>query len=36
MGLALHPFNRATNEVFAMPGRMESRDWIDARNCAWD
>ena len=36
MGLALHPFDLATNEVFAMPGRMESRDWIDARNCDQD
>lgn len=29
MGLALHPFDLATNKVLAMAGRLEVRDWID-------
>lgn len=33
MGLALHPFDLATNKVLAMAGRVEPRDWIDALNC---
>lgn len=28
-GLTAHPFNFATNKVFALVGRMEIRDWID-------
>lgn len=33
MGLALHPFDLATNKVLAMAGRLEVRDWIDVLNC---
>ncbi|MGB2819755.1 MAG: hypothetical protein WBF17_02145 [Phycisphaerae bacterium] len=33
MGLALHPFDLATNKVLAMVGRLEARDWIDVLNC---
>ena len=33
MGLALHPFDLATNKVLAMAGRLESRDWIDLLSC---
>ncbi|MFA7157724.1 MAG: hypothetical protein WC299_00360 [Kiritimatiellia bacterium] len=33
MGLALHPFDLATNKVLAMAGRLEARDWIDILNC---
>ncbi len=33
MGLALHPFDLATNKVLAMVGRLEPRDWIDIVNC---
>jgi len=33
MGLALHPFDLATNKVLAMAGRLETRDWIDVLNC---
>ena len=33
MGLALHPFDLATNKVLAMAGRLEPRDWIDVINC---
>ena len=33
MGLALHPFDLATNKVLAMAGRLEARDWIDVLNC---
>jgi len=29
MGLALHPFDLATNKALAMAGRLETRDWID-------
>ncbi|MBK7975675.1 MAG: hypothetical protein IPK07_21140 [Deltaproteobacteria bacterium] len=29
LGLALHPFDLATNKVLAMAGRLEPRDWID-------
>jgi len=29
MGLALHPFDLATNKALAMAGRLEVRDWID-------
>ena len=28
-GLTLHPFDLATNEVLALVGRVEARDWID-------
>lgn len=28
-GLALHPFDLATNKVLAMIGRLEARDWVD-------
>ncbi len=33
MGLALHPFDLATNKVLAMAGRLEPRDWIDVLTC---
>jgi len=33
LGLALHPFDLATNKVLAMAGRLEPRDWIDVINC---
>jgi len=33
MGLALHPFDLATNKVLAMAGRLEVRDWVDALSC---
>jgi len=33
-GLALHPFDLATNKVLAMVGRLEVRDWIDAITCS--
>jgi hypothetical protein len=33
MGLVLHPFDRATNKVLAMPGRLEPRDWVDVLTC---
>ena len=33
MGLALHPFDLATNKVLAMAGRVEARDWVDVLNC---
>ncbi len=33
LGLALHPFDLATNKVLAMAGRRESRDWIDVLTC---
>lgn len=33
MGLALHPFDLATNKVLAMAGRVEARDWADVLNC---
>jgi hypothetical protein len=29
MGLALHPFDLATNKTLAMAGRLEVRDWVD-------
>lgn len=32
-GLALHPFDLATNKVLALIGRTESRDWIDIIEC---
>jgi hypothetical protein len=32
-GLALHPFDLATNKVLALIGRTESRDWIDVIEC---
>jgi hypothetical protein len=28
-GLTLHPFDLATNEVLALVGRLEVRDWVD-------
>ena len=28
-GLALHPFDLATNKVLALVGRLEVRDWVD-------
>jgi len=34
LGLALHPFDLATNKVLALVGRAEPRDWIDAIHCA--
>jgi hypothetical protein len=33
LGLALHPFDLATNKVLAIAGRAETRDWIDGLNC---
>jgi hypothetical protein len=32
-GLALHPFDLATNKVLALIGRTEARDWIDVIEC---
>lgn len=32
-GLALHPFDLATNKILAMVGRLEVRDWIDVIYC---
>ena len=33
MGLALHPFDLATNKVLALVGRLEARDWVDVLTC---
>ncbi len=33
-GLALHPFDLATNKVLALVGRLETRDWVDLVKCA--
>jgi hypothetical protein len=33
LGLALHPFDLATNKVLALIGRLEARDWIDVIEC---
>lgn len=33
LGLALHPFDLATNKALAMAGRLEPRDWIDLMTC---
>jgi len=33
LGLALHPFDLATNKVLAMAGRLEVRDFIDLVTC---
>jgi len=33
LGLALHPFDLATNKVLALVGRLEVRDWIDVIGC---
>jgi len=33
-GLALHPFDLATNKILALVGRVEVRDWVDAIQCA--
>lgn len=32
-GLALHPFDLATNKVLALVGRLEVRDWVDTIAC---
>ncbi len=32
-GLALHPFDLATNKVLALVGRLEPRDWVDVITC---
>ena len=32
-GLALHPFDLATNKVLALVGRVEVRDWVDIIHC---
>lgn len=32
-GLALHPFDLATNKVLALVGRLEVRDWVDVIGC---
>ncbi len=32
-GLALHPFDLATNKVLALVGRVEVRDWVDVIHC---
>ncbi|MFH1143672.1 MAG: hypothetical protein V1774_03925 [Candidatus Eisenbacteria bacterium] len=32
-GLALHPFDLATNKVLALVGRLEVRDWVDVLTC---
>ena len=33
LGLALHPFDLATNKLLALIGRREVRDWIDVLHC---
>jgi hypothetical protein len=33
LGLALHPFDLATNKLLAMIGRREVRDWVDLLRC---
>jgi hypothetical protein len=33
VGLALHPFDLATNKILAMAGRLEVRDWVDVLTC---
>jgi hypothetical protein len=33
-GLALHPFDLATNKVLALVGRVEARDWVDVIHSA--
>jgi hypothetical protein len=33
LGLTLHPFDLATNEVLALIGRLEARDWVDVVTC---
>lgn len=33
LGLALHPFDLATNKVLALVGRLEPRDWLDVIVC---
>ncbi|MEN6425001.1 MAG: hypothetical protein ABFE13_06545 [Phycisphaerales bacterium] len=33
LGLALHPFDLATNKILALVGRLEIRDWIDLITC---
>ncbi len=32
-GLAMHPFDLATNKVLALVGRLEPRDWVDVITC---
>jgi hypothetical protein len=32
-GLALHPFDLATNKILALIGRVEVRDWVDIIHC---
>jgi hypothetical protein len=33
LGLVLHPFDVATNKVFALVGRLEARDWVGVLTC---
>lgn len=33
LGLALHPFDLATNKALALIGRVEVRDWVDIIHC---
>jgi hypothetical protein len=33
LGLALHPFDLATNKLLALVGRREVRDWVDVLQC---
>jgi len=33
LGLALHPFDLATNKLLALIGRREARDWVDVLQC---
>lgn len=33
LGLALHPFDLATNKLLALIGRREVRDWVDLLQC---
>jgi hypothetical protein len=33
LGLALHPFDLATNKLLALVGRREVRDWVDVIEC---
>lgn len=34
LGLALHPFDLATNKILALVGRVEVRDWVDTIECS--
>lgn len=36
LGLALHPFDLATNKLLALAGRRVPRDWVDTISCSED